>query len=68
MIISAFSKKLLNKIKKISKNKFLVYSGPYASFKELKETYFSLNKLGFENLNIINVIFWIIFNYIVRHF
>jgi len=40
------------KIKKISKNKFKVYSGPYASFNSMKETYFSLNKLGFENLNI----------------
>ena len=42
------------KINKISKNKFKVYSGPYASFNSLKETYFSLNKLGFENLDIIN--------------
>ncbi len=42
------------KIKKIAKNKFLVYSGPYASFNSLKKTYFSLNKLGFENLDIIN--------------
>ena len=44
------------KINKISKNKFKVYSGPYASFNSLKETYFSLNNLGFENLNIINTI------------
>ena len=42
------------KIKEISKNKFKVYSGPYVSFVELKETYFSLNKLGFENMDIIN--------------
>ena len=42
------------KIKKISKNKFKVYSGPYASFNSMKETYFSLNELGFENLDIIN--------------
>ena len=42
------------KIEEISKNKFKVYSGPYASFKSMKETYFSLNKLGFENLEIIN--------------
>jgi len=41
-------------IEKISKNKFKVYSGPYASFNSMKETYLSLNKLGFENLNIIN--------------
>ena len=42
------------KIKKISKNKFKVYSGPHASFTSVKDIYFSLNKLGFENLNIIN--------------
>ena len=41
-------------IEKISKNQFKVYSGPYASFNSMKETYLSLNKLGFENLNIIN--------------
>ena len=42
------------KIKKISKNKFKVYAGPYAFFASLKETYFSLNGLGFENLSIID--------------
>ena len=42
------------KIKKISNNKFKVYLGPYASFNSIKATYFSLNKLGFENLDIIN--------------
>jgi len=42
------------KIKKISKNKFKVYSGPHASFNSVKDIYFSLNELGFENLNIIN--------------
>ena len=42
------------KIKEISKNKFKVYSGPYASFNSMKETYFSLNELGFEDLDIIN--------------
>ena len=41
-------------IKKISKNKFKVYSGPYASFNSMKETYLGLNELGFENLDIIN--------------
>ena len=41
-------------IEKISKNKFKVYFGPYASFNSMKETYFSLNELGFENLDIIN--------------
>ena len=46
---------LLNiKIKKISNNKFKVYSGPYAAFDSMKETYLALNKLGFENLDIIN--------------
>jgi hypothetical protein len=43
------------KIKRISKNKFKVYSGPHASFTSAKDIYFSLNKLGFENLNIINI-------------
>ena len=43
------------KIKKISKNKFKVYFGPYDSFVSMKETYLSLNKLGFENLDVINI-------------
>ena len=42
------------KIKKISKTRFKVYSGPHVSFNSVKDTYFSLNELGFENLNIIN--------------
>ena len=42
------------KIKKISKNKYKVYSGPHAYFNNVKDIYFSLNNLGFENLNIIN--------------
>ena len=56
-VINRFEKKvnLENiKIKKISKNKFKVYFGPYASFNSMKDTYLSLNELGFENLNIIN--------------
>ena len=43
------------KIKKISKNKFKVYFGPYTSFASMKETYFSLNELGFENLDVRNI-------------
>ena len=43
------------KIKKISDNKFKVYFGPYSSFNSMKETYFGLNKLGFDNLDIINI-------------
>ena len=42
------------KIKKISENRFMVYSGPYASFVSLKDTYLSLDEIGFENLNIID--------------
>ena len=42
------------KIKEISENKFKVYFGPYVSFASMKETYFSLNELGFENLDIID--------------
>ena len=41
-------------IEKIAKNKFKVYCGPYASFNSMKETYLSLNELGFENLDVIN--------------
>ena len=43
------------KIDKISDNKFKVYSGPYDSFNSMKATYLSLNELGFENLDIINI-------------
>ena len=43
------------KINKISKTRFKVYSGPHVSFNSAKDTYFSLNELGFENLNIINI-------------
>ena len=47
--------KLVNiKLDKISQNKFKVYAGPYNSFKSMKDTYLSLVKLGFENLNVIN--------------
>ena len=43
------------KIKKISENKFKVYSGPYDSLASMKETYFSLDELGFENLDISDI-------------
>ena len=43
------------KIKKISDKKFKVISGPFVSFNAMKKTYFSLNKLGFENLEIIKI-------------
>ena len=42
------------KIKKISHNKFKVYSGPYDSFNSMKETYLKLNELGFDELDIID--------------
>jgi len=42
------------KIKKISKTRFKIYSGPHVSLNSVQDTYFSLNELGFENLNIIN--------------
>jgi len=41
------------KIKKLSKNKFKVYSGPYDSFQSMKETYLGLNSFGFDNLDVI---------------
>ena len=39
-------------IKKINNNKYRLFSGPFKNFKALKTSYISLNKLGFENLNI----------------
>ena len=45
-------------IKRISKNKFKVFSGPYTSFNSMKETYLTLRDLGFENLDIINTNKW----------
>jgi len=43
------------KIKKISDKKFKLLSGPFVSFNAMKKTYFSLNELGFENLEIIKI-------------
>lgn len=42
-------------IKKISENKFKVYSGPHESFDSMKNIFFNLSNLGFENLNVINI-------------
>ena len=39
-------------IKKIVNNKYRLYVGPFADFNALKFTYISLNKLGFDELNI----------------
>jgi len=39
-------------IKKINDKKYRLFVGPFKNFKALKTTYISLNKLGFENLNI----------------
>ncbi len=45
----------LNKVlvKKINNNKYRLLVGPFKNFNALKNTYISLNNLGFENLNII---------------
>jgi len=40
-------------VKKIINNKYRLYAGPFKNFNTLKLTYISLNKLGFEDLNII---------------
>ena len=40
-------------IKEISTNKHRLFVGPFKSFNTLKNVYISLNKLGFENLNIV---------------
>ena len=39
-------------IKKINNNKYRLLAGPFESFNALKNTYISLNNLGFEDLNI----------------
>ncbi len=41
-------------IKKINNNKYRLLVGPFESFNALKTTYISLNKLGFEDLNVYN--------------
>ena len=43
------------KIKKISKNKFRVYVGPYSLFNPMKDPYFAISKLGFEHLDVIKI-------------
>ena len=43
------------KIKKVTQNKFNVYLGPYDSFNSMKESYLSLNELGFDELNIVDL-------------
>ena len=39
-------------VKKINNNKYRLLVGPFENFNALKNTYISLNKLGFEDLNI----------------
>ena len=39
-------------VKKINDKKYRLFAGPFKNFNALKTTYISLNKLGFENLNI----------------
>ena len=39
-------------VKKINNNKYRLFVGPFENFNALKNTYISLNKLGFEDLNI----------------
>jgi len=40
------------KVKKVSKNKFRLWAGPYSSINTLKKRYFELNKYGFDDLDI----------------
>ena len=40
------------KLKKLSKNKFRLFVGPYSSINTLKKRYFELNRYGFEDLDI----------------
>ena len=39
-------------IKKINNKKYRLFVGPFSNFNALKTSYISLNKLGFENLNV----------------
>ena len=39
-------------VKKINDNKYRLSVGPFNNFNALKSTYISLNKLGFEDLNV----------------
>ena len=39
-------------VKKISDKKYRLFLGPFKNFKALKTSYISLNKLGFEDLNV----------------
>ena len=41
------------KIKEVSKNKFRVYIGPYSNLKTLQKAYNSVEKLEFENIEIL---------------
>jgi len=41
-------------VKEVNNKKYMLLVGPFKNFNALKDTYISLNKLGFENLNIIN--------------
>jgi hypothetical protein len=41
-------------IKKINNNKYRLFAGPFENFNALKNTYISLNNLGFDELNVYN--------------
>ncbi len=43
------------KVSKLSKTKFRVFLGPYKNLESLKEAYISINKLNFENVEIIKL-------------
>ena len=43
-------------VKKIANNQYRLYAGPFKNINTLKSTYISLNKLGFDDLNIIRII------------
>ena len=56
---NALMKELINKtkiinisVKKINDKKHRVFVGPFKNFKALKASYISLNKIGFEDLNV----------------
>ena len=51
-LVDKYIKKELLSVRKLGKNRFLLSAGPYFSINTLKNSYFELNKYGFEDLDI----------------
>ena len=51
-LVDKYIKTELLKVRKLGKNRFELSAGPYFSINTLKSDYFTLNKYGFEDLDI----------------